>query len=152
MFRRRLLLLYPRAWRERYGEEFLAMIGAEALTLSRLVDIIRGAIDARLSPEVRHMTNQACVRHSSEVTPRDGLIGAGVMIGLSLLFTMLIFATARIGLPQVSLALKDVGFFVPFTASMPFWLMKGAPRKGQWMIVGTALFILIAGSVISHAR
>jgi hypothetical protein len=35
---------------------------------------------------------------------------------------------------------------------MPFWLMKGAPRKGQWMIVGTALFILIASSVIAHVR
>jgi hypothetical protein len=149
MFRRRLLLLYPRAWRERYGEEFLAMLGSNRLRLSQVIDIVRGAIDARMSMNVRRAV---CAKQRAEVTPRDGLIGAGVMIGGSILFTMLIFATARIGLPQVSLGLKDVGFLVPFTASMPFWLMKGAPRKGQWTIVGTALLILIGGSVISHVR
>jgi hypothetical protein len=149
MFRRRLLLLYPRAWRAHYGEEFLAMLGPSRLRPSQVIDIVRGAIDARLSMDVRRAL---CANRRSEVTPRDGLIGAGVIIGGSILFTMLIFATARIGLPHVSLALKDVGFLVPFTASMPFWLMKGAPRKGQWMIVGTALFILIASSVIAHVR
>jgi hypothetical protein len=47
----RLLGLYPRWWRERYGDEFGALIedvsGAGA-TASLAVDIVRGAVDARL--------------------------------------------------------------------------------------------------------
>ena len=35
-----LLRLYPRAWRERYGEEFLATIGPEALGPQQVIDKI----------------------------------------------------------------------------------------------------------------
>lgn len=39
-----LLRLYPRAWRERYGDEFLAMTGAGAVTLRDTADILRAAL------------------------------------------------------------------------------------------------------------
>jgi hypothetical protein len=41
-----LLRLYPRAWRERYGEEFLATVGDGALGVQQTVDIVSAAIDA----------------------------------------------------------------------------------------------------------
>ena len=41
-----LLPLYPRAWRDRYGEEFLATVGNGALHVQPIVDIVAGAIDA----------------------------------------------------------------------------------------------------------
>jgi len=50
----RLVRLYPRAWRERYGEEFLAIAGPGHLSAQQVVDIISGAIDAWLSAEVRN--------------------------------------------------------------------------------------------------
>ena len=49
----RLRRLYPRAWRERYGEEFLATIGDGALRLQQIVDIVAGAIDAWVARDVR---------------------------------------------------------------------------------------------------
>ncbi len=52
----RLLRLYPRAWRERYGEEFLATVGHEALSLQQVIDIVSGVIDAWLSADVRRAT------------------------------------------------------------------------------------------------
>jgi hypothetical protein len=43
---RLLLWLYPRSWRERYGEEFAALLAQQRLTLDEVVDVARGAYDA----------------------------------------------------------------------------------------------------------
>jgi hypothetical protein len=48
-----LVRLYPRAWRDRYGEEFLALLEARPPTAGDRFDILRGAVDARLHPQVR---------------------------------------------------------------------------------------------------
>ena len=48
-----LLRLYPRAWRERYGNEFADLVGARQLTMQQTFDIAVGAIDAWISPSVR---------------------------------------------------------------------------------------------------
>jgi hypothetical protein len=45
-----LLNLYPRAWRERYEDEFLALLEARPPDTHDRIDIVRGAIDARLHP------------------------------------------------------------------------------------------------------
>lgn len=42
----KLLLLYPRAWRRRYEDEFLALLEDRPLTAADLLDIVRGALDA----------------------------------------------------------------------------------------------------------
>jgi len=44
----RLLALYPRSWRLRYGEEIAAILGEDRLSLSLVVDLTLGAIDAHL--------------------------------------------------------------------------------------------------------
>ena len=49
----RLIRLYPRAWRHRYGAEFLEMIGSDALHAQQVIDIAMGAVDAWLSADVR---------------------------------------------------------------------------------------------------
>jgi hypothetical protein len=45
-----LLSLYPRPWRERYEDEFIAILEARPPDAHDRIDIIRGAIDARLHP------------------------------------------------------------------------------------------------------
>jgi hypothetical protein len=47
-----LIRLYPRAWRERYGDEFEALVAERPPTLRDRADIVRGAVDARLFPQV----------------------------------------------------------------------------------------------------
>lgn len=49
----RLVGLYPREWRERYEAEFLALLDVRPATFGDRFDIVRGAIDARLHPQVR---------------------------------------------------------------------------------------------------
>lgn len=49
----RLVGLYPTAWRDRYEEEFLALLAEEPPAgIGDRIDLIRGAVDARLHPQV----------------------------------------------------------------------------------------------------
>ena len=49
----RLIALYPRAWRDRYEDEFLRLIADRPPTIADRFDVVRGALDARLHPQVR---------------------------------------------------------------------------------------------------
>jgi len=48
----RLLRLYPSAWRDRHGEELLALLETRPPNLRDRIDLVRGALDARLHPEL----------------------------------------------------------------------------------------------------
>jgi hypothetical protein len=50
----RLVRLYPAAWRERYEVELKALLDERPPDVLDRLDIIRGAIDARLHPQGRH--------------------------------------------------------------------------------------------------
>ena len=47
----RLIALYPHSWRERYEEEFMALLSERPPDPLDRIDIVRGAIDARLHPQ-----------------------------------------------------------------------------------------------------
>jgi hypothetical protein len=47
-----LLRLYPRAWRRRYEDEFAALLEHHPTSPRLILDIILGAIDAHLWPQV----------------------------------------------------------------------------------------------------
>lgn len=87
-----------------------------------------------------------------QVTTRDALFGAGVMVGASLLFMMLGIGARRLGSPVIADALADRSFFGALTLSMPFWLMKGQPRTVQTVVVGVTLLSLVALSYLASAN
>ena len=165
-----LLRLYPPAWRARYGEEFLATVGDEALGFRQVFDIVMVAIDAWLSSDVRNATRdyrmapsavpsegglpmlktiRACGGRTTGVTPRDGLIGAGVMLAVNLLLVGLGIALRFFGWEATGEILKGLAFPVSFTLSMPWWLMKGSPWRAQAAIIGGTLLILVVLSWIA---
>src|SRR5579872_3350522 len=94
----RLLRLYPRAWRERYGDEFLATVGPDPLHPQRIIDVISGAIDAWLSSDVRAVTAPnggrtmtlksvlACEKSKMRYNAVDGAVAAAVMIAATIVF------------------------------------------------------------------
>jgi hypothetical protein len=47
----RLVRLYPRPWRDRYEEEFLALLEERPPTMGDLLDTVWGALDAHLNPQ-----------------------------------------------------------------------------------------------------
>src|SRR5712691_8997688 len=52
MRRRSLLRLYPLQWRQRYEEEVGALVDDEPLSVSLVVDLVRGAFDAHAHPQL----------------------------------------------------------------------------------------------------
>jgi hypothetical protein len=161
VLRERLLRLYPRAWRNRYGAEFLATVEPGSLNVQQVIDIVSGAIDARLSSEVRRATAASrvapsgggsmiaksltiCERNQTRYTKRDALIGAGVMLGATLAFTIAGVAIRRAGWPATGEVIVSLSFPGSLTLSMPFWVMKGQPWKAQLVMVGGTLALLVA--------
>jgi hypothetical protein len=66
MRRQLLLRLYPRAWRERYGEELSAQLEAQhPLRIGVVADLLRGALDAHLHP----------LRRDNSTVRRSNMIG-----------------------------------------------------------------------------
>jgi hypothetical protein len=47
-----LVRLYPKAWQERYGEEFSEVLAGQRASVGLIVDVLGGALDARLHPQV----------------------------------------------------------------------------------------------------
>lgn len=69
MKRHLLLRLYPRAWRERYGEELSAHLGAQGpLRMSVVADLVRGALDAHLHPLRRDNSTMRILNRSDRRT------------------------------------------------------------------------------------
>ena len=166
MVAQRLLRLYPPAWRERYGEEFLATVGPDALRVQQVIDIVSGAIDAWFSTDVRHATAAspveptggrpmtlkyltACERNQTRYTKRDGLIGAGVMLAATSILAVAGIAARRAGWSVTGEIFLSLAFPGSLTISVPFWLMKGQPWKAQVVIVGGTLGFLIAIGYLS---
>lgn len=55
----RLVSLYPRTWRDRYEDEFLALLSERPPDPLDRLDIVRGAFDARLHPQVQGFASGA---------------------------------------------------------------------------------------------
>jgi hypothetical protein len=70
-----LLRLYPTVWRERYGDELLALLEDHPATVADHLDLIRGALDARLHPQVRGATAD------KEIPVNQRLLGVLATIG-----------------------------------------------------------------------
>jgi hypothetical protein len=155
----RLLKLYPRAWRERYGDEFIALVGHAPLSASQVIDIVSGAIDARLSTEVRGSARtKAHAEGGSSVIPtlkqvcvydrralfsrRDALLAAAAMILGTLALSGSGFALDRLGLEAYGDAVKSMAFPVALMMTMPFTWMKGQPWKAQAVVLGGSMAIL----------
>lgn len=97
---RLLLRLYPRAWRERYGEEMLDLVAAEGLRLSDAADLARTALIERLKSAAgvikrgEPMTVGPAWRHPTALA----------IAGLFLLLPTACFVVASVAAYQLGLA------------------------------------------------
>jgi hypothetical protein len=160
---RHLLRLYPRAWRRRYGDEFLELVGDAPMRPQQVVNVISGAIDAWLSSEVQRavesdrtrtggiMRLQSLCNPRRTYTRKDALIGAAVMLASTLIMTITAARVGRAGDESLGEALMGFASPAAFALSMPFWLMKGQPWKAQVSIVGLVLAVL-AGLLYASVR
>ncbi|MBI2780643.1 MAG: hypothetical protein HYX55_02450 [Chloroflexi bacterium] len=126
-----LIRLYPAAWRARYGDEFEALLADRPATLRDRIDIVLGALDARLSPQVR----SAPVARRVGVTDRlagGAAIAGGLIWSATYLVVWLIQAEGDLSLP----ILIAVGLML---LSLPGTYMAAYARP---VAIGAAAFAL----------
>jgi Short C-terminal domain len=111
---RSLLRLYPSRWRQRYQEEVGALVNDEPLSLGAVFDLLRGAFDAHIHPELGAPSlvgstgsGQVPLAPPSPSSPIAGLLRvflvliALFVIGIGLLYA---YRSQTPAVPSVSLA------------------------------------------------
>jgi hypothetical protein len=164
---RQLIQLYPRRWRERYGTEFVEVVGDKNLSVQQTIDILAGVVDAWISPSVRASVRSSaagnanggtamiqqlkmkCATSTPRYTTKDSLISAGVLIATSLVLLALGIAANRQGYHTLGEVLKGVAFPASVMISMPFALLKGQPTRVQTFLVMVPLVFLLAISYLA---
>jgi hypothetical protein len=119
---RRLVRLYPRPWRERYGAELRALLEQTPATAGAVLDLLRGAAVARLT----------CPRRFS-----PGRLVAFAVLGLLVQFDVL--AALALG----SVALWHSLAFRVTVGPVELWALNGHTGNHFYMVeVGSAAFVL----------
>lgn len=77
-----LVRLYPRRWRKRYGGELEAMLEQTSPTPRIMLDLVGGALDARLHPQ---LTSEGVVVHNPFTRTPAVLPQAVMLPGLAFL-------------------------------------------------------------------
>ena len=145
-----LLRLYPAPWRERYGEEFAAVLVRQRLTPGLVVDVVAGAIDARLHPQIQSSNSnqtkgedtmtfemlQRCAAGGPKLSPSDRRIAYWLSIGSSLAIAILYIVLTKLyrEAPAVQAVLWTSAFFPNFIYQQMVYL-----KKRSWLTQGLVL-------------
>jgi len=145
------LRLYPRAWRERYGEELAALVGDRRLSVRDVMDLISGAIDARFTPgeTMSAMLKAGCVKSAAPQTVAQGLTGAGLLVLGSFVLSAAGIAANRSGFHDAGEFLKGLAFPVSLVIWSHYTFMRHQSRIAQFVITGGTLTILTLAGLIA---
>jgi hypothetical protein len=160
-----LLKLYPPRWRRRYGAELSELIAAQPFSIGAAADLIAGAIDAWLHPQlaaspssdakgdlsmIAKMMQLKCAGYGPDITASDKRKGALTVLGGALVLTTLwLWAQWRQENPYV-LALAPMAYFFPLLLSLRYSALKGRSARAQTIFIGgvgvalTVFFVLVA--------
>lgn len=151
-----LLRLYPRAWRRRYGAEMQALLAAERLSPRAVADLLAGAVDARLNPQLtadvppsslEGVTNmaKATICNPAGISVQDQWRSAAWMIGGSIVLVAIgVLLKLRIGPNAFSEGLLYSAFPASLMLSSECTYLKRYSRAARATIsVGGALFIVL---------
>jgi hypothetical protein len=132
--------------------------------MSLIVDLVAGAIDARLHPELvarpvsstqegeAHMVGRLmklrCAGYGAHITRRDAWLSAAVMIGGTIFFTLI---WLRLHIAAGDSPYVDSFAMIPFLAayilSLPFTYLKGRRRSTQIVFVVGSLVLVVVGAL-----
>ena len=141
------------------------MLEQVPLTPAAVIDLVAGAIDARVSPHVvaasrsnstsekeNAMFNsmmKRCVAGPA-LSRREQGIGAAVMLGSSLVFAIAyVLAAKRYPGNELVDAFGIMAFPAALLLSMPFTYVSGHSRATQAILVGVSLVILAVAAYVS---
>jgi hypothetical protein len=149
-----LLRLYPARWRERYGEEFGAVLASQRATPGLVLDVFGGAIDAHLHPQFHNshskqaqgdeMTNdtmtlqmmQRCAAGGPKLSPSERRVASRLSIVSALVMATLYLVLTKIyrEAPAVQAILWTSIFFPTFIYKQTVYL-----KKRSWLTQGLVL-------------
>ncbi|MBA2302796.1 MAG: hypothetical protein H0W08_09200 [Acidobacteria bacterium] len=151
-----LIRLYPRAWRQRYGEEMRDLLAMRRLSMRTLADLIAGAVDARVSrqptPAERSGNTQGvdimvkafrCAPQGASV--QDQWRSGAWLVGGSLVFTLVgIALQLRIGSNSFSEGLLYSAFPASLMLSSECTYLKRYSTSARTvMSIGGAVAIIL---------
>ena len=160
-----LLKLYPPRWRRRYGEEFRALIEPQRFSFVTVFDIIGGAIDAWTQPQSHLAARSAaqseggtimlakamrlrCAGYGATTTMADGVKGAGVILGGTLVSVLVATWMRQQAVdPVYTQAVMNNGWLVSFVVSMRYTTLKGWPARTQAVFIGVLLLVVVSLAV-----
>lgn len=171
-----LVRLYPRTWRDRYEVEFLGVLASRPPSLRDRFDIVRGAMDARLHPELPGSTEGSRPKMQPAPLAAAASVSAGVvwlawlglvlrdfrgwgtgmpesqalMVALAALMG-LAFASAHVFLPMAAQAtMRPFGGIAASTAAVSFTLTAfgGGATVAFALLGSTALAAALAGRAV----
>ncbi len=148
-----LLQLYPARWRDRYGEEFGAVLASQRASVGLVLDVLGGAIDAHLYPQLQNsnpkpikeedtmtlLMLQRCSAGGPKLSPRDQRIASFFMILSALVMAVLYIALTKIY--HSAPAVQAVGY-ASFPALCLVYGEAAYLRKRRGL---TQVFILFGG-------
>lgn len=162
---RALMRLYPRVWRDRYADEMSAMLSGVPLTPASILDLVAGAIDARVAPQPVRGSHSAAPPEKEKamftnlmkrcavgpnVTPQDKWLGTTAMLVLSVVFAVLyVLASWKYRDNEYVDAWGIMAFPAAMLLTMPLTYLKGHSRTSQVVIVGGCLLFLFVVSILA---
>ncbi len=151
-----LLRLYPARWRERYGEEFAAVLASQRASPGLVLDVLGGAVDAHLHPQIQHSDSkpiedrtgddtmtlemlQRCAAGGPRLSASDRRTASLFMI-----LSALVMAVLYIGFTKLYPAAPGVQalFYASFPCLALIYGQAAYLRKRPWL---TQAFILGGG-------
>ena len=156
-----LLRLYPAQWRNRYGEEFAAVLAQQPASVGLFLDVLSGAIDAHLHPQIQHssmkqsdskqiegddtMTTQMlqrCMAGGPKLSAQDQKVASVFMIASALVMATLYIVLAK--MYHHAPAVEAVGYS-SFPAMWLVYEQTAYLRKRPWYTQVLIAFALLAG-------
>ena len=129
-----LIRLYPAAWRNRYEEEFLALIEARPPSVGDRWDIVRGAFDARLHPHVRE-----AAQPPEPTDERAANLVVARRLGFAALAGAAVWASAWVVALMGPLVYDGYGAYRDGSAAMPVLMLAVALLAGG--LIGQVIWL-----------
>jgi len=145
------LKLYPRDWRERYGDELCAMIGDGPLSFRSSMDLIAGAIDARVMKERKMppILRTACLTKNDPQSIADGMRGAAMMIVSTVILSGIGIAAGKNGFHETGDFFKGLSFPVSLAMMSHVMYLRKQSAAAKWIITGGTITFLVVISLLA---
>jgi hypothetical protein len=147
----RLLALYPGAWRERYEAEVRDLLVANPPTLADRADLVRGALDAWVHPQVRRRGTAAPDdrrRVPALAAPATLIVGGLLFVASGLAFGTGAWFGPAGGDHTLAFLILVLGMLTTSVAAVAA-APAGAPRRAAGLMVAGAVLDLFPWPILA---